>query len=84
MKTLTPPDLERCQAEIRPAHSFMTLGPRPSYERCREKPTAIVKELKPGEDGQCGSMALCTGCLIQFMQRVCPTAETHAFEEIKQ
>lgn len=83
MSKLTPPDLERCQADIRPAHSFMTLGPRPSYERCREKPTVIAKEKKPGEDGQCGSMTLCTGCLLQFMTQMSPSQQDYEYEEIK-
>lgn len=82
-KELEPPDLERCQADIRPSHSFMTLGPRPSWERCREKPTAIVREKKPGKDGQCGSMSLCTSCLVQFMMKMCPKDGDYEFEEIK-
>jgi hypothetical protein len=59
-KALIPPDLERCQAEKPNGHTFMTLGGSPGRERCKDKPTVIVKEKKPGKDGQCGSMTLCT------------------------
>jgi hypothetical protein len=82
-KEIEPVDLERCQADIRPAHSFMTLGPRPPWERCKNKPTVIIKEVKPGEDDLKGSMSLCSDCFAQFCMRVCPTSETHEFEEIK-
>lgn len=80
---IEPPDLERCQADIRPSHSFMTLGPRPSYERCIEKPTVVVKEKKPGKDGFKGSMSLCTGCLLQFMTQMSPSQQDYEYEEIK-
>lgn len=50
-----PPDLERCQAESRGPHSFMTLGPPPKMERCKNTPTWI------GSDG-IGSMSLCDEC----------------------
>lgn len=80
---LIPPDLKRCQAEMSNGWNFMTLGGRKEMVRCTNKPTAIVRELKPDKDGIKGSMSLCTECLAQFMMRVCPTAETHAFEEIK-
>jgi len=62
-KPLVPPDLKRCQAEIPTGDSFMTLGGRPGgMERCSSPPAFIVVEVKAGEDGQCGSMALCPGC----------------------
>jgi len=57
---LIPPDYERCQAE-RLGGSFMTLGPR-KMERCKRPPVFIATEIKPGEDGQCGSMSLCAQC----------------------
>jgi len=80
---LTPPDLERCQAEKSNGWNFMTLGGRREMARCDNEPTTIVRELVPGEDGLKGSMSLCTECLVQFMMRVCPTEETHSFEEIE-
>lgn len=58
---LDPPDLKQCQSETLEG-SFMTLGPR-SYVRCSNKPTHIVKEVVPGEDGRRGSMSLCGECL---------------------
>ena len=45
------------------AGSFMTLGPRLAQERCKNIPTVIVKENKPGKDGRRGSMSLCDECL---------------------
>lgn len=57
---LTPPDLQRCQAEIKEG-SFMTLGPR-SFERCNNTPTWIATEA-PRDDGEpSGSMSLCDSC----------------------
>lgn len=83
-KELTPPDLERCQADKPNGHTFMTLGGRPGLERCKDKPTVIVHEKKPGKDGLMGSMSLCTHCLIQFMQQVCPKDGDYEFEEIQE
>lgn len=65
---LTPPDPERCQAEIKEG-SFMTLGPR-SWHRCPNKPTVIVREAQPGPDGQRGSMSLCASCLEVMIQKL--------------
>jgi len=57
---LIPPDLQRCQAEIKEG-SFMTLGPR-SFERCNNEPTWIAAEA-PRSDGEpSGSMSLCDSC----------------------
>lgn len=64
MAELTPPDLSRCQADIREG-SFMTLGPR-SWGRCPSKPKYIVAERYPGKDGKQGSMSLCDSCLAVF------------------
>lgn len=69
-KSLTPPDLERCQAEKPNGHSFMTLGGRPGRVRCDDKPTVIVTENEPGPDGQQGSMALCGHCLGVFQKQM--------------
>lgn len=73
---LTPPDKQQCQAEIKEG-SFMTLGPRGRY-RCTNKPTVIVTETVPGEDGEHGSMSLCDSCrkmLIKKMGRAYFTEE---------
>lgn len=56
---LEPVDLERCQCEETPAHSFMTFGPKPKTQRCDQKPVWVATENKPGEDGLMGSMSLC-------------------------
>jgi hypothetical protein len=38
--------------------------PKNGYRvRCGNKPTVIVTEREPGEDGLHGSMSLCDGCL---------------------
>lgn len=65
---LTPPDLQRCQADIREG-SFMTLGPR-KWERCKNRPSVIVRETEPGKDGLRGAMALCPGCLEQCRKQM--------------
>lgn len=82
-KVLVPPDLEQCQAEKPNGVTFMTFGGHKEMIRCKDKPTVIVRELKPGKDGQLGSMSLCTHCLIQFMQQICPKDGDYEFEEIK-
>jgi hypothetical protein len=69
MAKLIPPDLERCQAETRAPHSFMTLGPRPPFVRCTAKPECIITEKKAGADGQHGSMSLCGPCFVEFCIR---------------
>lgn len=56
---LEPVDLERCQCEETPAHSFMSFGPRPKPDRCNQKPVWVATENKPGKDGLMGSMSLC-------------------------
>jgi len=68
---LRPPDLKRCQAEKPNGHSFMTIGGRPGgRERCGAAPTVIATEIKPGKDGQIGSMALCDDCLEVFQEQM--------------
>ncbi len=65
--SLTPPDPERCQAD-KPGNGPFTIGgeigdPKNGYRtRCRSKPEVIAVEVKPGGDGQRGSMALCGPC----------------------
>ena len=65
--SLTPPDLDQCQADKPTGHSFMTLGGQPGkLVRCTEKPKVIITENGPGDDGHTGSMALCGACLHAF------------------
>lgn len=65
---LTPPDRERCQADV-PGNGPFTLGgkignPKNGYRvRCENKPTVVVTERNPGADGLRGSMSLCEDCL---------------------
>lgn len=61
-KPLIPPDVNQCQAQKPNGNTFMTLGGRPGYVRCKEKPVVIVTENKPGRDGRKGSMSLCAAC----------------------
>ncbi|MAG67092.1 MAG: hypothetical protein CMK74_14680 [Pseudomonadales bacterium] len=81
----TPPDLEQCQVEKPNGANFMTLGGVVGgMVRCTEKPTCIVHELKPqAGETQCGSMSMCTPCLLVFMQQVQPDASEYRFEELK-
>lgn len=56
-----PVDRRQCQVEERSQSvSFMTLGPAPPLVRCKDLPTVIAKEKKPGKDGRKGSMSMCT------------------------
>ena len=71
---LTPPDKERCQADV-PGNGPFTIGgkigdPRNGYRvRCENKPTVIVTERKPGTDGLRGSMSLCANCLAALYEQ---------------
>lgn len=49
--------------------SFMTFGPRPPAEQCKNTPTVVAKENKPGDDGRRGSMALCDECKEELIRR---------------
>jgi len=69
---LTPADPSRCQAEITPAHSFMTLGPREKPYRCPNKPVVIARENQPGKDGQVGEMSLCESCWRVCQKQMSP------------
>ena len=67
MTELTPPDLDRCQAEKPGAGPFALGGetgnPLNGYLiRCRHQPAWIAAEKNPGDDGQQGSMSLCDAC----------------------
>ncbi len=71
MVELTPPDRDRCQADV-PGNGPFTMGgpigdPKNGYRvRCGNKPTVIVTEREFGQDGQRGSMSLCEGCLAEL------------------
>lgn len=69
-KPLIPPDLKRCQAEKPNGYSFMTIGGRPSLERCTNVPHVVATEAEPGADGRCGAMSLCTECLTVFTRQM--------------
>lgn len=59
---LEPPDLEQCQAAIRNGANAFTVGGTSAYIRCTNKPVVVVTQNKPGDDGLCGSMAICDRC----------------------
>lgn len=70
---LTPPDPKQCQAEKKEgawpdAEHFMVIGPA-HMARCQNKPTVIIKEVKPAADGRRGSMSLCPDCLKTFLKQ---------------
>ena len=70
VKPLISPDLECCQAEKPNGHTFMTLGGTPRRERCKDKPTVVVTEVKLGQDGRRGSMSLCHPCWAQMLKQL--------------
>lgn len=70
MGELTPPDLECCQAERPNDNSFMTLGGVVGRVRCKNKPTKLLTENKPGKDGRIGSMTLCDHCFGVFQEQM--------------
>ncbi len=65
---LTPPDLERCQADA-PGNGPFVIGgqvgdPNNGYRvRCKNNTTILTTENKPGKDGQTGQMGLCKKCM---------------------
>lgn len=59
---IIPPDPEQCQCEITSGHGPFVLGPKPKPVRCANKPQWLVTEIRPGTDGQYGSMCLCESC----------------------
>ena len=70
---LTPPDKERCQADVIGNGPFTMGGeigdPKNGYRiRCKNVPTVIATENKPGSDGLIGSMSLCDECKQVFMR----------------
>lgn len=71
---LTPPDKERCQADVPGAGPFTVGGkignPRNGYRvRCENQPAVIVSERAPGADGLRGSMSLCAKCLKELISQ---------------
>ena len=70
--SLTPPDLKRCQAEKPNGVNAFSHGGRPGLVRCSTRPTVVATEVKPGEDGQVGSMSLCADCLEVFQKQMGP------------
>ena len=65
---LIPPDYQRCQCEITPAHGPFRLGPRPQPARCKNPPSWLAVELIAGNDGQYGAMCLCTSCAETMLE----------------
>ena len=70
MPKLTPADKTQCQAEKSNGVNFMTLGGRREMVRCTNKPVVIAVEDEPGEDGERGSMSLCSECLTVFTKQM--------------
>jgi hypothetical protein len=68
MTEFTPPDYERCQCMITPAHGPFRLGPPEKPQQCTATPAWLAVELKPGADGLCGAMSLCNDCAKQMME----------------
>ncbi len=72
---LTPTDSKRCQADV-PGNGPFTLGgeigdPKNGYRtRCKNRPTWVATEKKPGPDGLKGSMALCDLCKSMMEQQM--------------
>jgi hypothetical protein len=63
---LTPPDPNRCQAEMPNGEGPFTLGGGHKMIRCTNEPTVIVTEKEEDEYGQAGAMSLCGSCLKVF------------------
>lgn len=68
-KPLTPPDRQRCQADIKDTYGAaqaFQLGYDSSrngrWFRCDDRPTVVVEELQPDRDGLKGQMSLCSSC----------------------
>jgi hypothetical protein len=70
--SLTPPDITQCQAEKPNGCTVWSLGGVPGLVRCKAKPTVVATEVKPGDDGQIGSMSLCADCLEVFQKQMGP------------
>lgn len=73
---LIPPDPKQCQRHHASgcwpdAEHFMIIGPR-ELTQCKRKPEFIITEVKPGKDGQRGSMSLCGPCMIDAIEQLGP------------
>ena len=68
--SLTPPDTDRCQAEVIRRNPFVMGGPVRTVKRCENKPTVIAREKHPGADGQIGAMSLCAECREVFLKQM--------------
>ena len=66
---LTPPDTERCQAEMPNGEGPFTLGGGHKMIRCENEPTVILTEKGPDDFGQTGAMSLCGDCLAVFNEQ---------------
>jgi hypothetical protein len=72
---VTPPDLDRCQADV-PGNGPFTVGgqignPRNGYRvRCSQKPVVVATERQPGPDGLVGSMSLCASCQAAMVSQL--------------
>lgn len=67
---IEPLDYEQCQAEKPNGVNFMTLGGRFAMVRCKSKPTTILTDAMPAEDGKVGHMTVCDGCLARLKVQV--------------
>jgi hypothetical protein len=66
-KDIEPVDLQQCQAEVPNGCTVFSLGGVPGKVRCKNRPTAILKEHKIGRDGHQGQMSVCEDCCRQFL-----------------
>lgn len=73
---LTPPDRERCQAEVHSYNAWVMGGSCHEVKRCEAKPTVIAKETKPAPDGRRGSMSLCGKCFGAMVEKLGPDFAT--------
>lgn len=85
MTPLDPPDIKQCQAEVPNGNNPFTLGGSPGLVRCTNAPVVVATEAKPGDDGQIGSMSLCSRCWSQMIKqlgpnhvKVCPVEDYNA------
>lgn len=77
VNSLTPPDPERCQADVPGNGPFIIGGevgnPKNGYRvRCENKTAFIATENEPGKDGQTGRMGLCKKCKGVFIKQLGP------------
>jgi hypothetical protein len=76
------PDHDQCQSLIPNGNTFMTLGGRPGWNRCLNKPVVIAKEKTSSVPGTTpGSMSLCAHCANKFLSQDNPPDVTFEFIE---